>query len=98
LAYWQNRRAVALNIDNLKIERLAAQIARATGESETEAILVALEDRRDRLGLGDADRDIAAIIKHFETNIWPKIPPDMLGKPISQEEQDEILGYSEDGF
>jgi len=37
---------VALNIKNDEVERLAADVARLTGESKTEAIRRALEERR----------------------------------------------------
>jgi antitoxin VapB len=33
----------------------------------------------------------------LETEVWPKLPPGVRGVPISQEEQDEILGYGPDG-
>ena len=38
-----------LNIKNLEVERLAEEIARLTGESKTEAVRKALEERRTRL-------------------------------------------------
>ncbi|HYD05907.1 MAG TPA: type II toxin-antitoxin system VapB family antitoxin, partial [Reyranella sp.] len=40
---------MALNIKNLAVERLAADVARLTGESKTEAIRRALEERKRRL-------------------------------------------------
>ena len=38
-----------LNIKNSEVERLAAEVARLTGESKTEAIRRALDERRRRL-------------------------------------------------
>src|SRR4029453_11787484 len=40
---------MALNLKNAEVERLAAEVARLTGESKTEAIRRALEERRQRL-------------------------------------------------
>ena len=40
---------VALTIKNAEVERLAAEVAALTGESKTQAIRVALEERRRRL-------------------------------------------------
>ena len=40
---------MALNIKNDEVERLAAEVARLTGESKTEAIRRALAERRQRL-------------------------------------------------
>ncbi len=52
---------MALNIRNSEVERLAAELARSTGETETEAVVTALRDRlarvrRDRSRVGLADR------------------------------------------
>ncbi len=52
---------MALNIRNPEAERLAAELVRITGETETEAVATALRDRlarvrRDRSRVGLADR------------------------------------------
>lgn len=47
---------MSLNIKNEEAERLARQLAAATGESVTRAITVAVNERLDRL----RDRDAAA--------------------------------------
>jgi antitoxin VapB len=89
---------MALNIKDPEAERLAAEVARLTGESKTAAVREALRERRERLvTLEDVDRKEARLQRFLEEEIWPLIPPDMLGKPITQEEQDEILGYGPDG-
>jgi antitoxin VapB len=33
----------------------------------------------------------------LEEEIWPLIPPDELGKPISKEEWEDILGFGPEG-
>ncbi len=88
---------MALNIKNPQVERLAADVAALTGESKTEAIRKALEERKTRLSLGNAESRREHLWRFLEEEIWPTIPADVLGKGISQEEQDDILGYGPEG-
>jgi len=44
-----------------------------------------------------AQNRAARIRRLLETEIWPAVPPDVLGTTISREEEDEILGYGEAG-
>ncbi len=71
---------MALNLKNSAVERLAGEVASLTGESKTEAIRRALEDRRDRLSyrLGALDRGqrLRDLLEH---EIWPMIPRALLG-------------------
>ena len=86
-----------LNIKNTEVERLAAEVARLTGESKTEAIRRALQERRRRLkGSSAADRR-ARVVKFLETRIWPTIPKSQLGRRLTREEEDAILGYGPTG-
>jgi antitoxin VapB len=89
---------VALNIKNDEVERLAAEVARITGESKTEVIRQALVERRQRLAyrINPADRQTRAL--HFlEREVWPRIPADELGRRLTTDEEDEILGYGPEG-
>ena len=89
---------MALNLKNREVERLVEEVARLTGESKTEAVRKALEERKERLAMHVVKRDrYEEAIHWLETEVWSKIPPELRGKPISQEEQDEILGYGPDG-
>ena len=55
-------------------------------------------ERRDRaVAEADVDRREASLHRFLETEIWPLIPPDQLGKPITKQEREEILGYGPDG-
>ena len=87
-----------LNIKDPETERLARDVAALTGESKTGAIRTALRERRDRLVLqratGDRERALRTLL---EDEIWPSLPPEMLGHAPSAEEQDEILGYDREG-
>lgn len=43
---------MAFTIKNVEVERLATEVAQLTGESKTQAIKVALQERRMRLASG----------------------------------------------
>ena len=90
---------MALNIKNAEVEKLAAELSKMTGESKTQAIRKALEERKERLELqGGGERSFEALTALMEERIWSKLPDSVRGKGISQEEQDEILGYGPEGF
>ena len=65
---------MALNIKNPRVERLAQQVAAATGETKTEAIRRALEERMQRLThrLGAQDHR-ASLLKFLEREVWPPV-------------------------
>ena len=90
---------MALNIKNQEVERLATEVSELTGESKTQAIRKALEERKARLAL-EGKRKLTAeeLTAFMEERVWSKIPPELRGKGMSQEEQDEILGYGPEGF
>lgn len=93
---------MALNIKNAQVERLVTELARLTGETKTEAIRRALEDRKSRLVLkASPTRDRASkIMEYLEREVWPKIPADVLGKKkkMAKGEREEILGIGPDGY
>lgn len=86
---------MALMIDP-ETERLAAELAELAGESKTEAIRKALEERRQRLAPSAPDR-VARLRRFLEEEVWPTIPSDLRGKRLSKQEEEEILGYGPDG-
>lgn len=89
---------VALTIKNPEVERLAAEVARLTGESKTQAIRVALEERRGRLAAGvDRSAKLAEVTRWLEEEVWPHVPPELRGTPHDPHADDEILGYGRDG-
>jgi antitoxin VapB len=81
---------MALNIRNEETERLAAALARLTGETKTEAVTKALRDRLTRVRRERGRRQLAdeldAIARHCAGL------PVRDGRPA-----DEILGYDEHG-
>lgn len=86
-----------LSIKNDEVERLVEEVASLAGETKTEAVRVALIERRQRLArhLGDKRTRVLALL---EKVIWPKIPPSVLGKSLTKEEEEEALGYGPDGI
>lgn len=88
---------MALNIKNVRVERLAGEVAELTGESKTEAIRKALEDRKRRLvGTPAGDRR-AAVLAFLKKRVWTGIPKEEKGRVLTRAEEDAILGYGPDG-
>ena len=88
---------MALNLKNAEVERLAADVARLTGESKTEAIRRALEERKRRLtGRSLAERRVR-VLKLLEHDIWPTLERAARGRRPSRAEEDGILGYGPSG-
>ena len=92
---------MALSIENEETEKLAAEIAQLTGESEEEAVRRSLRERRERLEprrrpRGPRPRTAEELLHFMETEIWPLIP-NRGGPPITKEEKEEILGYGPAG-
>ncbi len=88
---------MGLNIKNERVERLAEEVARLTGETKTAAILRALEERRQRLALQippDRQRDLTSFM---EREIWPHVPKRLIGRGVSRSERERILGYGKHG-
>ena len=86
-----------LNIKNPEVERLAAEVARLTGESKTEAIGQALRERRLRLAGKSMDRRRVRVLRFLEERVWPTLPKRERGRRLTRREEDEILGYGPGG-
>ena len=76
-----------LTIRNQEVERLVSEVARLTGETKTEAVRKALEPR---LAEPTRKRRPDRVLRFLEEEIWPQIPPELLGKGVSKEEMDEL--------
>lgn len=89
---------MALNIKNPLVERLADDVARLTGESKTEAIRKALEERRARLNFRlNGEKREERLRRFLEHEVWPIAPKHQLGRRLSRAEEEEILGYGPEG-
>lgn len=85
---------VSLNIKNADAERLARQLAAATGESVTRAVAVAVRERLDRLQHGD---ELAAVERGARVR---KIAEDAAGRwvePYRSSDHSTFL-YDESGL
>ena len=88
---------VPLNLKNTDVERLATEVAELTGESKTEAIRKALEERRRRLKGSDVRERRERLLKFLKAKVWSDVPKKELGRRLSREEEDAILGYGPEG-
>ncbi len=89
---------MALNIKNPEVERLAEEVVALTGESKTEAIRRALEERRARLAYRiDADDRATRLTRFLETEVWPRVPEGERGRRLSRVAEDALLGYGPEG-
>jgi antitoxin VapB len=74
------------------------------GESESEAVRLALRERLERLevksgGKGRRPRTREEMLHVMETKVWPLIPKrNRGGPPITKEEKEELLGYGPEGY
>jgi antitoxin VapB len=81
---------MALNIRHEETERLAADLARLTGETKTEAVRRAVEDRLVRLRREQAGRDPVADLEEIALRCARLPVRDDRGA-------DEIIGYDQHG-
>lgn len=81
---------MALNIKDGDTDRLARELAEVTGESITDAVRVALEERLASL------RRRARVTS--ATDLREIIARGRQRRTLDHRPEDEILGYSEDGF
>jgi antitoxin VapB len=88
---------MGLNIKNAAVERLAEEVARMTGESKTEAIRKALEDRKRRLRPAPARDRRASVLAFLKNQVWTGIPKEQFGRSLTRAEEDAILGYGPEG-
>jgi antitoxin VapB len=89
---------VALSIKNPEVVQLAAEVACMAGETKTEAIRQALIERKAHLlASGGHGNRKESLIEYMAREVWPHMPPDQLGKTLTREEEDEILGFGPDG-
>lgn len=86
-----------LNIKNAAVERLAAELARLTGESKTEVIRRALEERRRRLKGPSIEERRTRVMRFLRKNVWSTLPKGERGRRLTRAEEDEILGYGPGG-
>lgn len=87
---------MALNLKNKEVEKLAAEVAERTGETKTEAIRVALMERKSKLEEEHLHRREAAR-RWLEEEVWPNVP-EHARRAVTKEEEEEILGFGPNGY
>ena len=89
---------MALNIRNAAVEALINEIVGLTGESKTEAVRRALDERRKRLSFHViAPSRATRLSSLLEQEIWPQVPVSEQGKRLSKAEEEALLGFGEEG-
>jgi antitoxin VapB len=89
---------MALNIKDPLTERLAAEVAELAHETKTHAVRTALQERKERLQAASRHQRRAERLHRFlAEEAWPQVPAEMLGKPVSKDEREAILGYGPEG-
>lgn len=89
---------MALNIKNPEVEQLASEVAELAGESKTQAIRRALEERKARLAVRVIRQDRRAELQRFlRAEVWSQVPKHLVGKRLSRSEEERILGFGTDG-
>jgi antitoxin VapB len=85
---------MALNIKNHDVEKLLDEVVNMTGESKTEAVRKALDERRQRLALryGTQQDDIRLQL-FLSDEVWPQVPNAQRGVRLTRTEEEAILGY-----
>ena len=87
---------MALNIKNQDVEMLLNSVVEMTGESKTEAVRKALEERQQRLALRFMmSKDSNRLNTFLDEKIWSQIPVELLGTTLSKAEEEQILGIGD---
>lgn len=81
---------MALSIKNSKAEELAKEVAKETGETMTQAIIISLEEKLERVRGKRKSKDLVEEIMAISKRI--SALPD-----LDPRTPDEILGYNEKG-
>lgn len=85
---------MALNIKNAEVERLAREVAQLSGETKTEAIRKALEERKARLSNKIAVSRLERAELFLAEEVWPLTRGQ--GAP-TKAERESWLGYGDHG-
>ncbi|MEW6278695.1 MAG: type II toxin-antitoxin system VapB family antitoxin [Candidatus Eremiobacterota bacterium] len=81
---------MALSIKDDEADRLARELARHTGETLTQAVIVALRERLERVAPSAGSTLLEDLERIVERNARRRI--------LDRRPEDEILGYDESGL
>ena len=82
---------MALNIRNRTAEELAATLARLTGETKTQAVIRALQDRLERIRRRHAGRSLAGELDEIALHC-ASLPV------LDNRAAEDVLGYDDHGL
>lgn len=88
---------MALNIKNVEVEKLAAEVAELAGESKTEAIKQALRERGRRLRMHSGGMSREDRLNALLARIRKDYPRGDFGRVMTKAEKEAILGYGPEG-
>jgi antitoxin VapB len=88
---------MALNIKNAAVERLATEAAELAGESKTQAIRVALQDRVQKLRIHQSPKQARERALEILHRIRKESPKGDFGRRLSKKEREAILGFGPGG-
>ena len=92
---------MAPQIENRVRKSSAAEVVERPHEPESEALLRALdewEQRKREEGPPKNDQERLARGRYFlEHVVWPNLPPSAR-RPLSKEEEEELLGFGPEGY
>jgi antitoxin VapB len=79
-----------ITINDPELEQLIRELAEEKEVDDVEAIRALVVKHRD------VQRRLAGVMEWLQNDVWPHIPPEHLGKPITREEKAVLLGYGPD--
>jgi antitoxin VapB len=89
---------MTLKITDTETEKLAAEIAEMTGDTKTGAVREALREKKRRLEMRSGPKGRPRSMQEWlEKEIWPRIPEEERGKPLTKAEVEDILGFGPEG-
>lgn len=80
---------MALHIEDPEIVAEVEAQSKALGIAPEEVVRRALVEHRTRI-----EAKVARVTRYLEESVWPRIPPDQLGRRLTKEEEEEHLGYA----
>jgi len=89
---------MGLNIKNPEVEQLAAEIASMMRESKTRPFDALYWNAAAGFRLKTATVFWHKTQGIHGKNVWPLIPERQMGRRLSREEEDQILGYGPQGW
>jgi len=76
-----------ITINDPELEQFIRELADEKEVDDVEAIRALIVKHRE------VRRKKAAVMEWLRNDVWPHIPPEHLGKPITREEKAQLLGY-----